>query len=492
MFKKLFFVCLAVLTVGLTTTSVFAEGGVSVSSAAVGSGSGTLVYVDMVPGRVGEVGLAGNSVVSDESADSIVKRQGNSYNLLASVNGGYFNAYYSGSGTDYPNNCPRIYSTVITDGELINGGGDTQLPTIGFTSDGRAVMDLVSFIPMVYVNGSEAFSTWGVNSFFTDSSAIMHFTDEMTLTVPLTSSSRIAVIENGVVTEVSEGRSINISSGMDVLAFNADAYKEPPSVGDTVSFGTRRTPQRSEDAEIWDEVVNAVSVGPMLVNNGVNVSRDNPTFTESDQQPDTVTLKSFIGVMNDGRLIIGSVTASNVVLADYLVSIGCQGAMSLDGGASTMLYTPGSGYIRSAGRKLANVISIIDKYTSAAETSETAAAAPDSITLVINGEEYVSETAPYIENGVTMVPLRVISEALGAEVSYISETKTVEIEKDGIIVLLTIGEESAEIGGESVSLQSPAVISGGRTMVPLRFAAESLGAEVGWDGATKTITIEDR
>ncbi|MCC8097059.1 MAG: phosphodiester glycosidase family protein [Eubacterium sp.] len=490
MLKKICAIGLAVLTAVSGLGLVYGSDGASVTSASVGGSSANIVYVDMVPGRMGEVGLANNSVASDEVADNIVKRQGNSYNLLASVNGGYFNAYYSGSGTSYPDNCPRIYSTVITDGELINGGGNSKLPTIGFTADGRAIMDLVSFIPMVYVNGSQSFSTWGVNSFFTDSTAIMHFTDEMTLTVPLTSDSRMAVIENGVVTEVSEGRSINITSGMDVLAFNSDAYANPPGVGDTVTFGTRRSPERSEDQAVWDEVVNAVSVGPMLVNNGVNVSRDNPSFTESDQQPDTVALKAFIGVMKDGRVILGTVTASNVTLADYLVDIGCEGAMSLDGGASTMLYTPAQGYIRSAGRKLANIISIVDKYEVEQEAAETTDSGAGSITLIINGEEYIPEAEPYIENGVTMVPLRVISEALEAEVSYESETKTVKISKGENTVLLVIGSSTAEINGETVTLQSPAVISDGRTMVPLRFAAEALEADVEWNGTTKTVTVE--
>ncbi|MCD7778243.1 MAG: phosphodiester glycosidase family protein, partial [Clostridiales bacterium] len=441
--------------------------------------------VDMIPGRMGEVGLANNSVVSDEAADNLVKRQGNSYNLLTSVNGGYFNAYYSGSGTSYPDNCPRIYSTVITDGELINGGGDSKLPTIGFTADGKAIMDLVSFIPMVYVNDSRSFSTWGVNSFFTDPSAIMHFTDEMTLTVPLNADSKMVVIENGIVTEVSEGRNIDITSGTEVLAFNPDAYAEPPAVGDRVTFGTRRIPERSEDQTVWDEVVNAVSVGPMLVNNGVNVSRDNPSFTESDQQPDTVTLKAFIGVMNDGRVILGTVTASNTALADYLVDIGCEGAMSLDGGASTMLYTPAEGYIKSAGRKLANVISIVDKYDVQQETEIADSGKTSSITLIINEKEYIPEVEPYIENNVTMVPLRVISEALEAEVSYTEDTKTVKISKGDNTVVLIIGSNTAEINGNSVNLENPAVISDGRTMVPLRFAAEALDADVQWNGAEK-------
>ncbi|MCD8239555.1 MAG: phosphodiester glycosidase family protein [Clostridiales bacterium] len=484
MIKKICFILSVFLASGLFSANTIADEA-SADSATVGGNSANIVYVDMVPGRVGEVGLANNSVVSDEAAGNIVSRQGNSYHLLVSVNGGYFNSYYSGSGDVYPDNCPRIYSTVITNNELINGGGNTQLPTIGFTQDGEAIMDQVSFVPLVYVNGEESFSTWGVNSFFTDPSAIMHFTDEMTLTVPLTSESKMAVVTNGVVTEVCEGRSINLSAGMDVLAFNPSAYKAPPSVGDKITFGTRRTPGRSEDQDTWNRVVNAVSVGPMLVNNGVNVSRDNPTFTETNQQPDTVTLKAFIGVMKDGRLILGTVTASNYTLAEYLVGIGAQGAMSLDGGASTMLYTPANGYIRSAGRKLANVISIIDKYASVQE----AASAAEKITLMINGEEYASEAEPYIENGVTMVPLRVISEALDADVGYNAETKTVEIAKDGTDVSLVIGSGTAEINGESVSLQSSAVISGGRTMVPLRFAAEALGADVDWDGTSKTVYV---
>lgn len=365
MFKKIFAIVIAMVL--LTQTAVFADDA-TVTRGSIAGKTVNLVYVNMVPGRVGETGLANNSVVSTEPVGNIIKKQAaKRKKLLASVNGGYFNAYFKGDGKQFPDNCPKIYATVLEDGALINGGGNSKLPTIGFTKDGTAIMDKVALTPYVNVNGERAFSTWGVNSFFKDASAIMHFTDEMTLTVPLTSDMKMAVIENGVVTSVSEGHSINLTQGMDVLAFCSNAYAQPPSVGSKVTFTVERTPNRTEDQEIWDRVVSAVSVGPMLVNNGQNVSRDNPTFTEQNQQPDTVTLKGFIGVMKDGRVVMGTVTASNVNLANYLVSIGCADAMCLDGGASTMLYTPQKGFINSGGRNFANILSIVDKYDVAKE-----------------------------------------------------------------------------------------------------------------------------
>ena len=110
--------------------------------------------------------------------------------------------------------------------------------------------------------------------------------------------------------------------------------------------------------------------------------------------------------------------------------------------------------------------------------------------VVFNGEPMKFDTAPYIEDGTTRVPMRAIFEALGAQVEWNSEDKTVTAEKDGTKIRLTIGGNTAYINGSECALNAPAQVKNGRTMVPLRFVSEALGAKVGWDGETKTVTIE--
>jgi hypothetical protein len=57
------------------------------------------------------------------------------------------------------------------------------------------------------------------------------------------------------------------------------------------------------------------------------------------------------------------------------------------------------------------------------------------------------------------------------------------------IIKLQIGNKIAYVDGNELTLDVPPQIINGRTMVPVRFISEGLGAEVGWDGATKTVTI---
>lgn len=113
----------------------------------------------------------------------------------------------------------------------------------------------------------------------------------------------------------------------------------------------------------------------------------------------------------------------------------------------------------------------------------------DAITVILNGEEISFDVQPYIENGVTMVPMRSIFEALGAEIYYDAETKTIRASKGNTVVELVTGSKYALINGESKVLSAPVVNKNGSTMVPLRFVSEALGAEVSWDAETKTITI---
>jgi len=89
----------------------------------------------------------------------------------------------------------------------------------------------------------------------------------------------------------------------------------------------------------------------------------------------------------------------------------------------------------------------------------------------------------------TLVPLRAIFEALGATVEWEQSTQTVTAVKDDITIILKIGDSFLTKNGERIALDVPAKIVGGRTLVPARAVAESFGADVQWDGTTRTVTI---
>jgi len=99
------------------------------------------------------------------------------------------------------------------------------------------------------------------------------------------------------------------------------------------------------------------------------------------------------------------------------------------------------------------------------------------------------EAAPTIINGRTMIPVRAVGNALGAETSYNGTNRTVTIRVGGKEILLFIDSTMAKVNNEWVSLDVAATIINGRTLVPVRFVSQHFGAEVEWDAATQEVII---
>ena len=109
--------------------------------------------------------------------------------------------------------------------------------------------------------------------------------------------------------------------------------------------------------------------------------------------------------------------------------------------------------------------------------------------LAIDFEKYYN-VMPFIEDGVTLAPIRAVTEALGAEVIWNSETQEIVIKKDDININMTIGDNIAYINDNEVLLDVAPQIRDDRTVVPMRFIAESFNLNVDWDGNSNTIIIE--
>ena len=107
----------------------------------------------------------------------------------------------------------------------------------------------------------------------------------------------------------------------------------------------------------------------------------------------------------------------------------------------------------------------------------------------IDGKTVSNDVAPKIVNDRTMLPIRFIAEALGAKVDWIEESQTVKITAENIDISLVIGEDFATVNGEKIDLDSPSFIENDRTYLPIRFVSEKLGADVKWDDATQTVNI---
>lgn len=111
------------------------------------------------------------------------------------------------------------------------------------------------------------------------------------------------------------------------------------------------------------------------------------------------------------------------------------------------------------------------------------------IRVLVDKNLLSTDQDPVIVNDRTLVPLRAIFEALGADVQWDGATSTVTAQKDGKVVVVKIGDVNAMVNGEPKALDVPATIINSRTLVPIRFVSESLGATVDWNGDKKAVII---
>lgn len=109
--------------------------------------------------------------------------------------------------------------------------------------------------------------------------------------------------------------------------------------------------------------------------------------------------------------------------------------------------------------------------------------------ISVFGREIKNDVAPKIVNDRTMLPIRIVAESLGGTVTWNGELQRVTIQKGADVILITIGADTAYVNGTAVKLDAAAFVENGRTYLPLRFISETLGAQVAWNEAEKTVTI---
>ena len=113
------------------------------------------------------------------------------------------------------------------------------------------------------------------------------------------------------------------------------------------------------------------------------------------------------------------------------------------------------------------------------------------ISVIVNDKKVNFDQQPILENGRTLVPLRAIFEALGADVKWDDPTKTVTATKGGIKISLQIGSTNLYVNGNVKILDVPAKLINSRTLVPVRAISEAFGCKVDWIDATQTVIITD-
>ena len=334
-----------------------AAGGTQRASMPMG---GTMVYLEMGAGRTGEVTLANNRLFQTQSAYSHVsaKASESGKNVVASINGGYFDAYSGGA---------TVFATIIQGGEVVNGGGEK--PTLVFRADGTPLIDRVKIETKIAFRGEDSatVTAYAVNAYDAKNAwASYLLTPVYGRAVNVASGARIITIQNSVVTNIQVGGTVpKLNWGTTVLVMNQSAwnnlvtYTLEPQIGNDAVRKTVYTPQHDSASE-WTDIVNGVGAGPLLLKDGVDVCNQNSDFTDPKQSPDYVSSRSFAAIMGDGRLVLGSASSASMRnIAQYLKGLGAVDAMALDGGASTFLSIGGS-TVHSAGRSLTNVLHIVD------------------------------------------------------------------------------------------------------------------------------------
>lgn len=116
--------------------------------------------------------------------------------------------------------------------------------------------------------------------------------------------------------------------------------------------------------------------------------------------------------------------------------------------------------------------------------------AQDNVGLIINESLVQTDQAPFIEDGTTFVPIRVVSENLGCEVFWDGGQQKVEVQKDDTEFSLYIGMDYAITKNGPLQIAKAPRIVNSRTMIPIRAVAELLNCKVDWLGTTRTVYID--
>jgi hypothetical protein len=473
------FISVLLCALMLSATTVYAiPSGVVTTTAKIGSSTANLVYIDMSsPNRTGEAVVAGK--LTTASASDLIGRV-NDGQVVAAMNGGFFNAYYDPSKVSYPDNYPRIYGTVVSEGTVLNEGASG--PGLVFEPNGTPHIGYVTANASLTVNSTYASD---VSAFYTDAYKESFYVEQ---------GKMVAYIKNNVVTGVVESKGVNISvpTGSAIAVVDMDDLE----VGDKVQYKTEIT----LDGKTVDGYT-AITCGPRLLENGVNTSvSGNSGNYDSKQNANTVAQRSFAAIAPDGRLILGTAVTSPNSIATYLQSIGVKDALLYDGGASSMLYVKDKGFTTRAGRNLASIFTIVDRYTPATGHN----AMPSEASVKVNSNSVYIDA--YTINNNNYFRIRDIAYILkntsaAFDVGWDSTTGTVTI---------TSGAYSGEPDYSDNSSPADAVrsnakiIVNGQTVSPevynidgsnyfkLRDIADYVGAEVSWDAANSEININTK
>ena len=403
--------------------------------------------------------IANDLVGSVESLASMASRSG----ALAAINGTFFNSY----------------SDMQPQGTLQQAGVYQHLSggaTLGITAGNKAFIQRLALEVEGGINGSWQYPNnwyaWGINHIIDDPQAIEIFTPAFAGAVQAPSAT-VIVVENDRVTNITSGQ-VNVPANGYVIGCGPSAgdISGRFKVGDRVAY---RVISKDENGTTVKDIVKSISAAPLLLANGEIAVDFNKEGITDPKLTTNSGARSFVGLNYENQLVLGTVSQATILqLAEVTQALGLVSAMNLDGGASSGLYFDGN-YLTAPGRNLSNSLAVIYHETPVVKVN-------------VNGT-IIPSTAYIVPPGITMVPVRGVLEKMGATVQWNQNNQSVRVMLGSNNVELCVGSNAAVVNGVNKTMQYAAEITNDRTYIPLRFVSESLGAQVAWDESTYTVQI---
>jgi hypothetical protein len=209
-----------------------------------------------------------------------------------------------------------------------------------------------------------------------------------------------------------------------------------------------------------------------------------------DPLPLTVSTSSITlsGVVGDRVTGVRRLTVNGELVVPYADGRFSQ-AVQLAPGANTIVIEA-TDAVGNVGR---NALSVT-RATARVQSSLTIDMTIGRAGMIVNGMPVATDSAPVIRNGRTLLPVRSLIEAFGGSVQWNAAARITTVKLGGRTAQLTVGSNKAVVDGKSVVIDPtnaavvPEII-GGRTYLPLRFLADSLGISVAWDASSQTVSV---
>ncbi len=467
--KKISFLFLLSLILSGLTGTIYAKESVTYQTQSIKFSGGTrsvnTVSVNMNDKNIRvESQFAKNQVGQTDDFKNIVTQAGDSNTeVLAAVNGTFFNSY-----TDM-----KPSGTIQNDGRFYHLGSNGSV--IAFSSENNVAIETLrpSIKGCINEDWGDAGSwyAWNINSMNENKDSIIIFDSAFGKATPKHTRTSI-VIDNSKVTAIKKGQAGIPANGY-VIVLQDHNYIRKFHAGDRVDYRIETSVQTTATGKTpvdWSSMVTTIGAGPTLLKNGVVLANGKSEGFAEDKINTSRGQRSFAGVTKDNTLIIGTVSNVNVKeLAEICIKMGMINAINLDGGASSALYYKGK-VVTPPGRKLSNALVITRVKNIPPKYS-------------FNGKEVVAQNSVFADSTSKelMVPLKETCNLLFAD--YSINGSDITVKRFTKTISMKVGASVININGTAITLKACPVLRNGAVYVPVRAFIEALGGSVTYDSS---------